>query len=177
MPDFRATYAYGTQRGRSERVKAIYEELLCSARTAERVALVGHSQGGAASAHACVDRVVAAANVKGLLMLGSENPCTMDGMDWRPCVRHLQLVHAVGDAVIGLGDIRRVAARWDAPLVELTSNVKHGSVDCWGDDVHHDFLAKDLMVSSPFGSTFDSLLGPMSVCCSFGNLPKAMQTR
>lgn len=147
VPDFRVTYEFGSARGRSERVRTIYEELLCLDPKPDRVALVGHSQGGAASAHACKDRVVEAMNIKGLLMVGSENPMSMDGMEWTPAVPFKQLVHAVGDKVIHLSDIKRCATAWDAQLFELESNVEAGVVDCWGDDVNHDFLAKDLIQS------------------------------
>lgn len=147
VPDFRATYEFGTARGRSERVRTIYEELLCLEPRPDRVALVGHSQGGAASAHACKDRVVEAMNIKGLLMVGSENPMSMDGMGWIPAVPLKQMVHAVGDKIISLSDIKRCAIAWDAQLYELESNVEAGAMDCWGDDVNHDFLAKDLIQS------------------------------
>ncbi len=43
----------------------IYEELICLKQQATQVVLVGHSQGGAASAVACTDRVVDALNVTG----------------------------------------------------------------------------------------------------------------
>lgn len=74
IPDFRRSYSYNSSRGRSERVRILYEEIICLDPKPETLVLVGHSQGGAASANACVDRVVAASNIKGLLMMGSENP-------------------------------------------------------------------------------------------------------
>eukprot|EP00658_Telonema_sp_P-2_P064676 TRINITY_DN5383_c0_g1_i1.p1 TRINITY_DN5383_c0_g1~~TRINITY_DN5383_c0_g1_i1.p1 ORF type:complete len:341 (+),score=59.47 TRINITY_DN5383_c0_g1_i1:198-1220(+) len=146
VPDFRGTYAYGSARGRSERVRAIYEELLCLEPPAKRVVLVGHSQGGAAAAHACTDRVVSAQRVRGLMMLGSESPMSHDGMDWTPQCEQIHIVHALGDNVIGVDELRRCAAAWQAQMTELESTVPKGAADCWGDDINHDFLAKDLMV-------------------------------
>lgn len=98
VPDFRATYQYGHNRGmkfmdsvlsselgRSERVRMIYSEMLCldpkvfdqlrfSHIQPSTLVLVGHSQGGAASSFACENRVVKAQNIHGLLLVGSENP-------------------------------------------------------------------------------------------------------
>lgn len=146
VPDFRETYRYGAVRGRAERVRVLYEELLCLRPAARPVVFVGHSQGGAAAAHACTPRVCDALDVRGLLMLGSENPLSMDGMDWRPPVPHLRIVHAAGDRVIYASDIRRVAERWRVPLTELASSVEAGATDADGDDIHHEFLARDLML-------------------------------
>jgi len=147
VPDFRKTYKYESARGRSERVKTIYEEVICLSNRPVNLVLIGHSQGGAASAHACTDRFVSAANVNGLLMLGSENPCSQDGMDWVPKVKRMEIVHALGDKVIYASDIRRVSAAWGECVTykELTSAVEPGGVDAWGDEISHDFLAKDLM--------------------------------
>eukprot|EP01094_Clydonella_sp_ATCC50884_P014814 TRINITY_DN25392_c0_g1_i1.p1 TRINITY_DN25392_c0_g1~~TRINITY_DN25392_c0_g1_i1.p1 ORF type:complete len:445 (-),score=107.56 TRINITY_DN25392_c0_g1_i1:76-1410(-) len=177
VPDFRESYRYGRGRGRSERVKMIYEELLCcpwvmTGRRADAshsraassaadsstgsstdsslsllpVVLVGHSQGGAASALACTDRIVEACNIQGLMLLGSESPLSLDGMAWTPRVPHLRIVHARGDGVITLQEMSVVAQRWErAQLTVLESAVRPGSVDCYKDDIHHDFVSKDLM--------------------------------
>ena len=45
-----------------------------------------------------------------------------------------------------LKEIRRCAEQWGCPLTELTLNVQQRAVDCWGDDINHDFLAKDFML-------------------------------
>jgi hypothetical protein len=66
-------------------------------------------------------------------------------MDWTPKVPNIGIVHATGDKVIYPSDIRRVATAWKVPLTEITSSVDAGEVDAWGDDISHDFLAKDLM--------------------------------
>ena len=71
-------------------------KILCLDPRPKNVVLIGHSQGGAASAHACTDRVVASAHIHGLLMLGSENPQSHDGMSWVPKVPQIEIVHATG---------------------------------------------------------------------------------
>ena len=144
IPDFRAVYKYGTQRSRAERTRLIYEEMLCIDPRPERLVLAGHSQGGAASAYACTDRVVRAMNVTGLFMAGSESPA-LDAMNWVPRVPHIAIVHAAGDRNIYPATIEEVAARWNVPVTILTSTVRDGSRDHQGDDICHDFLQKDLM--------------------------------
>lgn len=145
VPDFRPSYRYGETRGRAERIRQIYEELLCLEPKPETVVLVGHSQGGACSSLACTNRVVQSANIKGLMLLGSESPLTLDAMNWVPMVEHCGIVHATKDNVIDISEMRRVAKKWGLMLMELDSNVEKGAQDCWGDDIHHDFLAKDLL--------------------------------
>lgn len=150
VPDFRPTYRFGAHRGRAERVRMIYEELLCLTPKPKTIVLIGHSQGGAASCLACTERVVNSYPLSGLLLFGTENPLSLDGMNWIPPLpkEKILFVHSEGDYVISLGEIESVSRRWDCELVTVSSNVKHGERDCWGDDIHHDFIAKDLMSSA-----------------------------
>merc|ERR1712137_1126942 len=90
-------------------------------------------------------RIVDAIPIRGLLMLGSENPLWLDGMDWRPPVPQLRLVHAIGDKVISINDIRSLAEHWNLQMDELTSTVAGGARDAFGDDINHEFIAKDLI--------------------------------
>ena len=150
VPNFKTqinSYTTNHQRSRAERVKVIYEELLCMRLTDKTpIILVGHSQGGAASATACTEKLCACLNICGLLMLGSEDPTYLDNMNWVPkCVKNVKIVHATGDGVIGIEPLRNCARRWSCMFVELTSDDKYGSKDKWNDDVNHDFLSKDLM--------------------------------
>ena len=150
VPDFRPTYKFGAHRGRAERVRMIYEELLCLNPKPEIIVLIGHSQGGAASCLACTERVVNNYPISGLLLFGSENPLSLDAMDWIPPFpkEKMLFVHSEGDYVISIGEIENVTKRWNCDLIQLNSTVKHGERDCWGDDIHHDFIAKDLMNSA-----------------------------
>ncbi len=66
-------------------------------------------------------------------------------MDWRPPVAQLHVVHAAGDKLIFPTPLRRLAAEWAAEYTELTSSFPAGATDAFGDDIHHEFLAKDLM--------------------------------
>jgi len=145
VPDFRQSYRYGSERGRSERVRIIYEEIICLDPKPSTLVLVGHSQGGAASSHSCTPRVVQSSNIKGLLLLGSENPRALDGMNWKPPVENLQIIHAEGDSIITVGENEELARVWDVPFHCLTSIVGSGKRDSTGDDIHHDFMVKDLL--------------------------------
>ena len=107
--------------------------------------MVGHSQGGAAAALACDERVVAACSIKGLLMVGSESPLEMDGMRWVPPVPLVRLVHADKDAVVSPNMIRQVAQRWNAPLDVLASELQAPSAHYNEDDIAHDFMTKSLI--------------------------------
>lgn len=165
VPDFRSTYALpgrtARRRARARIVRRVLENLPAGC---ERVALVGHSQGGAACAVALewgsgtAAGVAERANVCALLMLGSESPLQLDGMRAAPRLssrsalhdhgagcQPITIVHAEGDKVIAARHLRRVAQQWGAGYVELRSNVEFGAKDGWGDCIHHDFLAKDLM--------------------------------
>lgn len=75
LPDFTVTYAYGSARGRSERVCIVLESVLRSRSQFPNscVVLIGHSQGGAAAAQACRRSVVCDGCIRGLVMLGSES--------------------------------------------------------------------------------------------------------
>lgn len=153
VPDFRPAYAHGEPRARAERVKMLCEELIvllgrdgCHHGSAPSLALVGHSQGGAAVASCCTDKVCRALDIRGVLMLGPEDPTFHDRMNWKPPVRHVEIVHAVDDDTISIQSIRRLAKHWHCPMVELFSPATpKGAVTASGDDVHHDFLANDLM--------------------------------
>lgn len=152
IPDFRPSYRYDadftSRRGRAERVKLIYEELLCLDPKPSHLVLVGHSQGGAASSLACTDRVVQSCNVKGLLLFGSECPLSLDSMNWVPKPPKGLIVHAEGDRVISIGEMEETARRWDFEFKALKSTVASGQRDCWGDDINHDFTAKDLIIQA-----------------------------
>jgi len=150
VPDFRESYKYGYLRERSERVRIIYEEIICLDPKPDTLVLVGHSQGGAASCHACKERVVLSSNIKGLLLLGSENPRIHDQMNWKPPIENIQFVHAEGDSVIGLFENELLASFWDVPFHKLTSICKNGRTDFSGDDIHHDFMVKDLLTQVVF---------------------------
>jgi hypothetical protein len=157
VPDFRPSYRYKSARGRSERVSVLLTELLCLRPRARTVVLAGHSQGGAASSLVCSPRVVEAAHIRGLFVAGAESARHLDGMTWVPPVPHVQLVHAERDGVIGASHLQAQAKAWDVPLTLLHSAVEYGSRDCWGDDIHHDFLSKELMegVVHHFGAFLD----------------------
>lgn len=149
VPDFnKQIHQYTTNqvRSRAERVKVIYEELLSLDPSFNRqvpIILVGHSQGGAASATACTDKLCKSRNICGLLMLGSENPISLDKMNWVPQVENMKIIHATGDNVISIESLRKCAQKWNCEFKELTSTAV--GKDKWGDDINHDFLAKDLM--------------------------------
>src|SRR3990167_1094363 len=145
VPDFRPSYEFGSQRGRAERVKLLFEEILSLAVKPDVIVLVGHSQGGAASSLACVPRVVENWNIKGLLLYGSECPLSFDAMNWIPPVPLGLIVHTKGDKVISIGEMEETAKRWNFKFLALESTVGAGERDCWGDDINHDFTAKDLM--------------------------------
>lgn len=149
VPDFKSQihqYTTNQARSRAERVKVIYEEMLCLDSSIDYqvpIILVGHSQGGAASATACTDKLCKTRNICGLLMLGSENPISLDKMNWIPQVENVKIIHATGDNVIGIESLRKCAQKWNCDFKELTSTAV--GKDKWGDDINHDFLAKDLM--------------------------------
>jgi predicted alpha/beta hydrolase family esterase len=73
--------------------------MLCLNPKPTTLVLVGHSQGGAASAYACEERIVNSQNIKGLLLIASENPKSFDAMNWVPVVKNIQFIHAHGDQV------------------------------------------------------------------------------
>lgn len=145
VPNFIPSYKMGSLRGRAERVNLVYQEMLCLPEKPVRLVMCGHSQGGCVAALACTDRVVEANNIHGLLMIGSESPLEMDGMNWVPRVPHIKVIHAQNDAVISPNMIKQVAERWHVPLVMLDSKVEIGSPHYNDDDIGHDFLAKDLV--------------------------------
>lgn len=144
VPNFLDSYKFGSSRGRSERTKLIYEELLCLPHKPRLCVLVGHSQGGAASAVACTDRVVQAMNIQGLLLVGSEG-AGRDGVLKRPIPSIVRILHSVNDGVVAFEELQRLGSHWGVPLLAAESAVARNSKDAWGDDVHHDFLSKDLM--------------------------------
>jgi pimeloyl-ACP methyl ester carboxylesterase len=144
VPDYRASYKF-KQRGRSERVKILFEELLTLDPTPERIVLVGHSQGGATSSLACTDRVVAKCNIKGLLLFGSECPLSLDAMNWIPKPEHVTIVHSEGDYTISIGEMEHTANVWKCEFISLKSTVPDGKRDCYNEDINHDFTAKDLV--------------------------------
>ena len=230
VPDFRPSYAFGSARGRSERVRLVQEEILvalvdaqsrplgrcpcsrsctcCTAGAAApgagttldtaadtaagaaegsdgacaaggsaagsappgeppfAVVLVGHSQGGAASAQLCAsDRLVRVANIVGLVMLGSESPMEVlprppfddgDGDDSERVIHvarptalpstNILLLHASNDPVISSGSMQHVAERWQVPCRVLVSPARADDpTSAWSADVQHDFIALDLL--------------------------------
>lgn len=146
VPSFLDSYKLGQLRGRSERVKIIYEELLCLPRAPSRIAFVGHSQGGAASSLAITDRIVEAKNVVGLLLIGSES--VLDGRDGhahKPRPKNvLRILHAEDDQVVPFSSVARLGENWCVPVLTALTSVKRGTT-MRGDDVAHDFLAHDLL--------------------------------
>merc|ERR1712137_1068372 len=116
----------------------------------ESVVLVGHSQGGAASSLAATERVIKSCNIKGLLLYGSENPRDLDGMNWIPPLPKGNgvIVHAEGDFVVSSAELESTAGAWGFDFISLQSAVPRAKRDCWGDDINHDFTAKDLMQSA-----------------------------
>ena len=123
----------------------VVSQMLSLDRKPERVAMVGHSQGGCAAFLACRDRVVNAWGVKGLLLVGSESPLEMDGMDWIPRVPLVHIVHADKDAVISPNQMRQVAQRWQVPFTLLDSQLPIPSAHFNDDDIAHDFMTKALI--------------------------------
>ncbi|MDP2438773.1 MAG: alpha/beta hydrolase [archaeon] len=145
VPSFVGSYRMGSQRSRAERVATVFEELLCLEPRPSIVALVGHSQGGAAVALACVPRVVEACRVRGLLLVGSESPLEMDGMQWAPRVPVSRIVHADKDAVVSSNMMRQVSQRWGVPLLLLDSGLSSYAAHYNDDDIAHDFMTKILI--------------------------------
>eukprot|EP00009_Paramoeba_aestuarina_P015538 CAMPEP_0201532824 /NCGR_PEP_ID=MMETSP0161_2-20130828/51416_1 /ASSEMBLY_ACC=CAM_ASM_000251 /TAXON_ID=180227 /ORGANISM="Neoparamoeba aestuarina, Strain SoJaBio B1-5/56/2" /LENGTH=202 /DNA_ID=CAMNT_0047936455 /DNA_START=84 /DNA_END=692 /DNA_ORIENTATION=+ len=146
VPDFTPSYRYGSRRGRSERVKIIYQHLLCLETKPDVVVFAGHSQGGAASSLASESNVVQSCNITGLFLMGSESPLSLDGMGWVPVVPHIQILHAKNDKVIPVHDMQRVAERWECEFIEMNSVTQSFAQSWEGDDICHDFLAKDLVL-------------------------------
>jgi pimeloyl-ACP methyl ester carboxylesterase len=173
VPDFRGTYAFGPARGRSERVRTILEDLIAlhgRPPAVNTVLLVGHSQGGAACAQACTEKVVIGAKIRGLAMLGSESPVEMlppPYMMGIPDAEHdaqepaqrvvvhidkpplaaenILLVHSARDAVVHHEQIRQLAQAWGVPYIHLESPARADYYCSWSDDVQHDFIACDLL--------------------------------
>ena len=107
-------------------------------RRQKRIVLIGHSQGGAVSCCAARQSVVRAANIVGLIALGSENPLSYDREFPRPPVRRLSFVHASGDRVVHPETMVQLGAAWRADTcVVLESRVRAAVMDCAGDDIAH----------------------------------------
>ena len=107
-------------------------------RRQKRIVLIGHSQGGAVSCCAARQSVVRAANIVGLIALGSENPLSYDREFPRPPVQHLSFVHASGDRVVHPETMVQLGAAWHADTcVVLESRVRAAVMDCAGDDIAH----------------------------------------
>jgi len=142
IPDFRSSYPYvSLWEGHQERVRML-KSVLLRLRGAPFITLVGHSQGGRAAANVCNDYEVLSMSVRGCIMLGSEDPVELEAM--RPMVPDLTIVHAEGDGIISAHHLRRRAALWGVPYIELKSEEACSAKDAWGDDIGHDFLAPDL---------------------------------
>lgn len=165
VPDFRPTYKFANDRSRAERIQLIYEELLLAISETEHervtggrisnipIILVGHSQGGAAIARACTSKITSALNIRGILMVAPEDPMVHDGMDWTPSVPHLNIIHPRDDKTIGLQYITRLSREWQCDLQLLSSCLIPVGMEFNddGDDLHHDFLAHDLMEGATTG--------------------------
>lgn len=120
---------------------ALFEEIVCiQAAGVDTLVVVGHSQGGAAVAQVCTERVCRTVPLRGLFMIGAESPLELDGQDWTPATPHTLLVHAEGDRVIHPSSAECMARTWNTQLVLVPSAVAAGAKDCWGDDINHDFL-------------------------------------
>jgi predicted esterase len=156
LPDFRPSYKFGAARGRSERARIIAETIIehigstVDSSQRSQLVLIGHSQGGAACAQACANpRVIRAAQICGLVMLGSESPIERVTQEHRnplledevsservpscgtkepELVFHerpqlpshqVLIVHAKSDRVISWKQMEQLAARWSVPFVLL----------------------------------------------------------
>ncbi len=173
VPNFLESYELGRHRGRSERVRAIYEELLCLEERPEYVCLVGHSQGGACSALAATDRIVERLNVRGLMMIGSESPAVMDGATWAPTCRVLDVLHAEADSVVCFPDAEKTCLVFQTPVIKAVTHVRSGMTDAHGDDISHDFLSRDLLrvacqTLTQFLAKCDRPTEPIATLCSAG---------
>jgi hypothetical protein len=117
---------------------------------------------------------VIGANIKGIVMIGSESPVESLSTDINtlyfgmeeedlthspPIMIHtappaaipsqnILCIHSKRDRVIHPLMIEQLAERWQCRYVELHSLVQpeHPSVE-WADDVQHDFIAKDMLCS------------------------------
>jgi hypothetical protein len=116
---------------------------------------------------------VIGANIKGIVMIGSESPVETlstdintlyfgvdeDPIQSPPIMIHttppvaipshnILCIHSKRDRVIHQLMIEQLAERWHCRYVELHSLVQpeHPSVE-WADDVQHDFMAKDLLLT------------------------------
>eukprot|EP01038_Epipyxis_sp_PR26KG_P007674 gene7674-10443_t len=174
IPDFRSTYKYGSARGRSERCKVILEEIIALRPQNSNIVLIGHSQGGAAAAQCCSEKVVKGGNIKGLIMIGSESPIEKlpNQFDYedndnnnrnnnnnnndlihldRPRAldpNQIMLIHSDKDRVISHLQIQQLSEFWGGvPYFNLVTNSKaENELYCdWADDVQHDFMALDLL--------------------------------
>jgi len=154
IPDFRQTYSLCLGAGRHERIRMLKAELM-GCRGASFIALVGHSQGGRASANVCTDAEVLALPLRGCMMLGAEDP--MELGELRPMVPDLSIVHAAGDGIISSKYLLKRAEAWHVPFIELKSEAPESTKDPDGDDINHGFLAADLMpvVEQIYGNFLD----------------------
>lgn len=163
VPDYRESYSWDHSRGREARVRILFQELLCLEEPKPRVVvLAGHSQGGACSAYSARDqRLVKAVGIRGLFMLGPESALRHDKMKQPPALdsKDIRIVHADVDGVISHSEVEGMVKRWKLPssgLVSLRATTVQGSQDCWGDDIAHDFLSKQLIVGAV--AAFESFL-------------------
>jgi hypothetical protein len=145
VPSFLDSYRLGEARSRSERVRVLLEEILCMDPRPKKIVVVGHSQGGAAASLLCTDRVVRSARIVGLLLIGSESPLEMDGMDFVPPVKNIEIIHAKHDVVVSCNYVHQIAQRWGVPLTILPSRSEEYFPLPNEDDIHHDFLSQDLL--------------------------------
>jgi hypothetical protein len=56
-------------------------------------------------------------------------------------------IHSEGDRVIHPLLVEQLAERWECPFIKLLSNAQPDPPHVeWGNDVRHDFIAKDLLL-------------------------------
>lgn len=158
MPDLRPTYGdvarheYKSHSSHAKRVKIVVDLIRGLARQGIAVVLVGHSQGGAACARACLAFDANEVDIRGLLMIGSEYPHKAPhNMSSRPAVSRIEIIHAEGDGMIPLtpddgNGMHELATLWNCPLHVLRSEFAYGARDQHNDDINHEFLPRSLML-------------------------------
>ena len=141
----------------------------------QRIFLVGHSQGGAASAQVCSSsKIVAGSNIVGLLLLGSESPIealpsraqqymALTGEEIAdnepPNIIHLErptsiplqniaVIHSENDRVISSVQMEQLSRAWGCRYVSMRYPDRADNIHApWAADVQHDFLSRDMLKS------------------------------
>ena len=55
------------------------------------------------------------------MLLGSENPLSLDGMNWTPKVPQIEILHAINDHVIAIHELEEVSHLWECSMTSLPS--------------------------------------------------------